>query len=84
MISFSSGILLIIFLALLEVQTISLKVFISAEQLIYETTTAFGYLALNIAKSFGGHDSANEHPAFKSGRSTFFFGFIIFAVSAMK
>ena len=45
---------------------------------------ACGCKALKDAKSEGGQESANEQPAFKSGSRTFFEGFMIFAVSAMK
>src|ERR1700690_817624 len=70
--------------ALDEVQIISLNAFIPAEQLMYVITIWSGYLSLNILKSSGGAESANEQPAFKSGNKIFFCGFKIFAVSAIK
>ena len=39
---------------------------------------------MNFLKSSGLQESASEHPAFKSGKSTFFSGESIFAVSAIN
>ena len=60
------------FVALLDVQIISLIAFISAVQLIYEITMWFGNLSLNALKSAAGAESAREQPAFKSGKQLFF------------
>ena len=67
-----------------EVHTMSLRAFISAEQLIYVTTYGFFTFEINFLKSSGGQESASEHPALRSGKTTFFIGLIIFAVSAIK
>src|SRR5690606_40054995 len=82
-IGWSSGMEAITFLALDEVQTISVKVLTSAEQLIYVTTVWLGYLAKKALKASGGQPSANEQPASISGTSTFFLGLTIFAFSAI-
>src|SRR5690606_21011229 len=78
------GMLSIIFSALEEVQMISLKAFTSAEQLMYEITTCPGYLSLNALNKAAGALSAREHPAWRSGKRTFFSGQRILAVSAIK
>jgi len=44
----------------------------------------FAKAARDALKSAAGAESAREHPAFKSGKTTFFCGFKIFAVSAIK
>jgi hypothetical protein len=80
----SGGKLFTIFRALAEVQITSVMVFSSAVQLIYEITLWSGYCALNLANSSAGAESANEQPAFISGRITFLPGLMILAVSAMK
>ena len=47
-------------------------------------TVCEGYCALNLANSSARQLSANEQPAFISGNNTFFIGFKILAVSAIK
>ena len=84
MMCLSFGIRLMMRSALLEVQMMSLSALISAEQLIYVTTIASGYWALNFLKASGGQESAKEQPALRSGKSTFFVGLTILAVSAIK
>ena len=84
MISWPEGIDSTIWTALEEVQMISVIALISAEQLMYETTTAFGLAAFKAANSSTGTESAKEHPALKSGTMTFLVGFRILAVSPMK
>ena len=83
-ISLSAGMDSTIWTALDEVQMISVIALMSAEQLMYETTTAFGFAAFKAANSSTGTESANEQPALKSGTMTFFVGFRILAVSPMK
>ena len=62
----------------------SVIAFISAEQLMYETTIAFGCAAFKAANSATGTESAKEQPALKSGTTTFLDGFKILAVSPIK
>src|SRR5690606_24721138 len=73
-----------IFKALDDVQTISLMALISAAQMIEVMTKWSGCCSLKALKASGGEESAKEHPAFKSGKTTVLLGFKILAVSAIK
>ncbi len=67
-----------------EVQMTSESAFTSAEQLTYETATSPGWRSRQALKATGGQESASEHPAARSGKTTTRSGFRILAVSAMK
>src|SRR4030066_2417814 len=84
MIFCSAGICLIIFSAFDDVQIISLNALTAAEQLMYLITIWPGFASTNFLNSGAGQPSAREQPALISGIITFFAGFKIFAVSAMK
>src|SRR5689334_19117304 len=71
-------------LALELVQMISLRALMPALQLIYEITMWSGCCSRNFLNKGGGQLSLSEHPAFRSGITTFLEGLRIFAPSAMK
>ena len=70
--------------ALVEVTTMSVTAFTAAVVLTYEMTVWPGCALTNCSNSTAGQLSASEHPAFRSGTSTFFSGQRILAVSPMK
>ena len=78
------SLLLITFIALAEVQQISVSAFTSADVLIYETTGTPGYFFFKSLTSLPVIEEDKEHPALMSGRKILFCGFINFAVSAIK
>ena len=73
-----------IFLALVEVTTMSVRALTSAEVLTYEITVWSGCCLTNSRNSSALQLSASEHPALISGTRTFLSGQIILAVSPIK